>query len=391
MNVILHAALATAALIVSLIVLRAVFHRWSRALDSRRALPNETTLPKWLLVSARAAGVMHGLAHASRAGIAIALIFTYATFMLRLFPWTRAYGSQLRESLMAALDMAGRFATEHLPNGFVIAIVFVAAYFAIKSARLLFRAIGSKTIRLPGFYPDWADPTFKIARLLILAFAAVVVFHYLPGSSSPAFEGVSLFLGVLVSLGSGSAIAHMVAGTALTYTRAFQVGDRVRVGDAEGDVIEKTLLVTRIRTIKNVEISIPNASVLGHQIVNFSSAAQQHGLILHTSVTIGYDVPWRKVHAHLIEAAVATPHVLVDPRPYVLQTALNDFHATYQVNVYTDQPLLSAQVYSDLHQNIQDTLHDGGVEILSPRYVALRDGSGRAMPQRYLKTAAAAG
>ena len=218
-----------------------------------------------------------------------------------------------------------------------------------------------------------------------------MVFHYLPGSSSPAFEGVSLFLGVLVSLGSGSAIAHMVAGTALTYTRAFQVGDRVRVGDAEGYVIEKTLLVTRIRTIKNVDISIPNASVLGHQIVNFSSAAQQHGLVLHTSVTIGYDVPWRKVHAHLIDAASATSHVLSDPKPYVLQTALNDFHATYQVNAYTDQPLMSAHVYSELHQNIQDKLHEGGVEILSPHYVAVRDGSGRAMPQRYLRTAAAAG
>ena len=154
MNVILHAVLATAALIASLILLRVAFDRWSRHLDSRRALPTQTTLPKWLLVSARAAGVPHGVAHASRAGIAIALIATYATFMLGLFRWTRDYGSLLRESLIAALRMAGPFVAQQLPNGFVIALVFVAAFFAIKAARLLFRAIGSRTTRFPGFYAD---------------------------------------------------------------------------------------------------------------------------------------------------------------------------------------------------------------------------------------------
>ena len=175
-------------------------------------------------------------------------------------------------------------------------------------------------------------------------------------------------------------MAHVVAGSVLTYTRAFQVGDRVRIGDAEGDVTGKTLLVTRIRTIKNVDISIPNASVLRSQIVNFSSSAQAPGLVLHTPVTIGYDVAWRTVHRLLIEAALATPHVLPEPRPFVLQTALDDFYVRYEVNAYTDRPLVAAQTYSYLHQNIQDALHAGGVEILSPHYSALRNGSAIAVP-----------
>src|SRR5207247_9865744 len=144
-----------------------------------------------------------------------------------------------------------------------------------------------------------------------------------------------------------------VAGSVLTYTRAFQVGDRIQIGDSEGDVIEKTLLVTRIRTIKNVDISVPNGSVLGRQIINYSSSAPRRGLILHTTVTIGYDLPWRTVHQLLIEAAPATGNILKEPRPYVLQTGLDDFYAKYQVNAYTNRPLVSAQTYSDLHQNIQ--------------------------------------
>ena len=193
-----------------------------------------------------------------------------------------------------------------------------------------------------------------------------------------------MFAGFLLSLGSAGAMSHVLGGAVLTYTRAFQVGDRIQIGDSEGDVIEKTLLVTRIRTIKNVDISIPNASVLGRRIVNYSSSARQRGLILHTAVTIGYDVPWQKVHQLLIDAARRTTNVQSDPQPFVLQTALDDFYARYELNAYTDRPLESAQTYSDLHQNIQDTLHEGGIELLSAHYTAVRDGNTAAVPRRYL-------
>jgi small-conductance mechanosensitive channel len=221
-------------------------------------------------------------------------------------------------------------------------------------------------------------------RFLILAFTAVVVFPYLPGSHSPAFQGISIFLGLLFSLGSTSAIANVVAGSVLTYTRAFQLGDRVQIGETIGDVVEKSLLVTRIRTIKNVDISIPNAMVLGSHIINFSSAAEGAGLILHTSVTIGYDAPWRTVHKLLVDAALGCDHILKTPEPFVLQTSLNDFYVSYEINAYTDKPEAMASTYSAMHQNIQDKFYEAGVEIMSPHYSSLRDGNKAAIPQSYL-------
>jgi len=220
---------------------------------------------------------------------------------------------------------------------FIIAIVVVTHYI-LKLIRLVFAEIGKGTISIPGFFSEWAEPTFKIVRFLIIAFAAVVAFPYLPGSESPAFKGVSIFLGLLFSLGSTSAIANIVAGVILTYTRAFRIGDRVKIAETMGDVVEKTLLVTRIRTIKNVDITVPNSMVLGSHITNFSSSALSYGLILHTSVTIGYDAPWKKVHELLIEAA-AGQSISGTAETFVFQTALNDFYVNYELNAYTTSPI----------------------------------------------------
>jgi small-conductance mechanosensitive channel len=214
-------------------------------------------------------------------------------------------------------------------------------------------------------------------------FALVMAFPYLPGSESEAFKGVSIFLGVLFSLGSTSAVANVVAGLILNYTRAFSIGDRVRIGDVEGDVIFKTLLVTHIRTVKNVEITLPNSTVLGGAVHNFSMAAKESPLILHTSITIGYDAPWRRVHELLISAAQSTQYILSNPPPFVLQTALNDFYVSYQINAYTDHPHEMARIYSELHQNIQDKFNEGGVEIMSPHYSQLRDGNTTTIPESY--------
>ncbi len=375
----LAAGLATAALIALLTLagkavrsLRAQLDRWHGTEDSSRG--------GGPLRAPRAAAMLHLLARLARIGITLGLFYGYSALMLRMMPWGRPYATALEFGFVAgARAITGAIAV-HLPDAVFLALVVVASYVLVKSARFVFSALAKGTIRLPGFYADWAEPTYKIVRGVLLALAAVIIFHYLPGSDSPAFEGVSLFLGFLVSLGSSGAISHLVAGGVLTYTRAFQVGDRIQIGDSEGDVIEKTLLVTRIRTIKNVDISVPNGSVLGRQIINYSSSAARRGLVLHTTVTIGYDVPWRKVHQRLIEAALATGNVLEEPPPYVLQTGLEDFYAKYQLNAHTDQPLVSAQTYSDLHQNIQDKLHEAGVEIMSPHYVAIRSGRAAAVP-----------
>ena len=281
---------------------------------------------------------------------------------------------------MAALQIAS------VPKFSFIAVIVVVAYYVVKFVKFIFAEIAKETITLPGFYSEWAEPTYKIARFLILAFTLAVVFPYLPGSKSPAFQGVSIFLGLLLSLGSSSAVANVVAGIVLTYTRALKVGDRIQIGETVGDVTEKTLMVTRIRTIKNVDIAIPNAMVLNSHILNFSSSANAQGLILHTSVTIGYDAPWRQIHQLLRDAADATSKILKDPKPFVLQTSLDDFYVSYQLNAYTDQSAVMTRTNSDLHQNIQDKFNEAGVEIMSPHYGAIRDGNQIAIPESYLPT-----
>lgn len=312
------------------------------------------------------------------------LFYLYLPLVFSFFPWTRGLAAKLYTYIETPIIKVGTAVVGYLPNIFFIAVIVLCTHYVIKFTAFIFRELEKGTIVIPGFYRDWANPSFKIARFLIIAFAAVVLFPYLPGSDSPAFKGVSVFLGVLFSLGSTSAVGNIVAGVILTYMRAFSLGDRVQIADTMGDVVEKTLLVTRIRTIKNVDITIPNAMVLGSHITNYSSSSQQYGLILHTTVTIGYDAPWRQVHQLLIDAAAATEHILELPAPFVLQTSLDDFYVSYQLNAYTDRPALMARTYSELHQNIQDTFNQAGVEIMSPHYSTLRDGNQTTIPPDYL-------
>ena len=313
--------------------------------------------------------------------LVLGLLYLYIPLVLSFFPMTEGVAARLFSYIETPVVKVWHGVTTYLPNVFFILVITVCTWYVIRFSRFLFHEVEKQNISLPGFYPDWAMPSFKITRFLIIAFAVVVAFPYLPGSDSPAFKGVSVFLGVLFSLGSSSAIANVVAGVILTYMRAFSVGDRVKIADTMGDVIEKTLLVTRVRTAKNADITIPNSMVLGSHIINYSSSAQ---LILNTTVTIGYDVPWRQVHELLIAAARATDRIMADPKPFVLQTALNDFSVSYELNAYTDAPSSMASVYSALHQNIQDRFNEAGVEIMSPHYSTLRDGNMTTIPADYL-------
>jgi small-conductance mechanosensitive channel len=282
------------------------------------------------------------------------------------------------------LKSIGRSLLDYLPDIFFIAVVVTISVYIIKGVRVVFSEIEKGTIRITGFYPEWAKPTFNIIRLCICALTAVVIFPYLPGSSSPAFRGISIFVGVLFSLGSTSAVANVVSGVILTYMRAFHPGERVRIADTLGDVIEKNLLVTRILTIKNEEVTIANAMVLGSQIINYSAHARSDGIIMHTSVTIGYNAPWRTVHALLIDAALSTQHILHEPRPFVWQTALSDFYVQYEINAYTAEANKMPDIYAELHSNIQDKFNEGGVEIMSPHYTSLRDGNQVTIPEAHL-------
>jgi small-conductance mechanosensitive channel len=312
--------------------------------------------------------------------------YIYLTFVLSLFPWTRTFSESILKYLFQALDMIFNGIAQYLPNIFILALIITITYYILRAIKPFFTAIESRNLVIPGFYRDWAEPTYKLVLILVIALAAAVAFPYLPGFDSPAFRGISVFLGILFSLGSTSAIANVVGGIILIYTRSFQIGDRIQVGDVVGDVIEKTLLATRILTVTNKIITIPNSSLMSSNVVNFSVASREleRYLILQTTITLGYDLPWRKVNQTLIQAALATGRILEDPAPFVLQTSLDDFYVSYQLNAYTDQPNMMMRIYSELHQNIQDKCNEVGIEIMSPHYSAMRDGNQSTIPEDYL-------
>ncbi|HEY9871785.1 MAG TPA: mechanosensitive ion channel family protein [Candidatus Obscuribacterales bacterium] len=321
----------------------------------------------------------------ARLTLVLVAFYFYVVVVLSFFGATRELSWQIIDKVIEPLTkVVWPAIVSYAPSLFFLAIIIVGAHYTIAFTHFLFREIELGTIQFPGFQRDWADATYKIVRFLIIAFALVLAVPYLPGSGSPAFQQVGLFLGVLLSLGSTGAISHIVAGVFLTYTGAFRSGDRVKIADTVGDVVEKTLLATRIRTIKNELITIPNGLVLGSHIVNYSSSALNPGLILHTSVTIGYNVPWQTVEHLLIEAARATENILEVPPPFVFQTSLNDFHISYEINAYTNKPEIMANTYAELHRNIQNKFNEAGVEIMSPGYSALRDGNSTTVPSDYL-------
>jgi small-conductance mechanosensitive channel len=305
----------------------------------------------------------------------------YLTYVLGLFPWTRAVSYALLGYIVSPARTVAQAFLDYLPN--LLFVIFIALIIrgAIKLVKLFFQQIEEGKIVFKNFPVEWADPTYKIARLLLIAFGLVVVFPYLPASDSAAFAGVSVFVGVLFSLSSSSAISNAIAGVVLTYTGAFRIGDRVKLGETFGDIIETSMLATQVRTIKNEDVTIPNSLVLGSTMTNYSRQARSLGLILHTSVTIGYEAPWRQIHGLLIDAALATPEILDTPAPFVWQTALNDFYVTYEINAYTANARDMVNTYAVLHANIQDKFFAAGVEIMSPHYTSVRDGHTVQIPE----------
>jgi len=315
----------------------------------------------------------------------IILLSVYLSLPLifSLFPGTEGITTTLLSYVVDPLkDMAMGF-VGFVPNLITIVVIIAVARYFSKGLRFLSQEVQDGKLVIPGFFPDWAKPTYGLLRVLLYAFAFIVIFPYLPGSDSPVFQGVSVFLGLLVSLGSSSAISNLIAGLVITYMRAFKPGDRVKIGETTGDVIEKTMLVTRVRTAKNEDVTIPNSNILNSHTTNYSSNMETRGLILHTTITIGYDVSWVKVHELLKNAAKKTQNVLRNPEPFILQTSLDDFYVSYELNVTTRHPALSAQIYSDLHANILDAFNEAQIEILSPHYRAGRDGSDLTIPETY--------
>ena len=271
--------------------------------------------------------------------IILVLIYSYFHLGLSFFPSTQRYALKLYESLFGAFTSVGEAIWDQTPALAFLAVLFFITRYVLKTLRFFFEQVSAGKVTVSGLDAEVAPITYRIVKILILAFVAVIAYPYIPGSQSSAFKGVSIFLGVLFSLGSSSAIANLIAGVSLTYMRSFRVGDVIKVGDSTGVVLERRLYITRLKTFKNQIITIPNNIILTSHVNNLSQEVRKgDGLILHTSVTIGYDAPWEKVHALLIEAANRCAHILKSPPPFVLQTALNDFYVAYELNAYTDAP-----------------------------------------------------
>lgn len=311
---------------------------------------------------------LHRLLDGLRIGTLIVLGYIYLDIVLGLYPWTRPLARHLFAFFLQPLRTMGSALLDTLPNVVFLAILVTVVRYVLKVVRLLFTGIEQGTLTWSGFEREWAMPTYRIVRLLVIAFGLVVAYPYIPGSQSEAFKGISIFLGVIFSLGSSSFISNMIAGYTMTYRRAYRLGDRIRVDDVEGDVVEMRLMVTHLRTIKNEEVVMPNSLILNSHITNYNTLAKSHGLILHTTVGIGYEVPWRQVEAMLRLAAERTPGLLKEPPPFVLQKALGDFAVTYELNAYCDNPQAMPVLYTALHRNILDLFNEHGVQIMTPAY-----------------------
>lgn len=299
-----------------------------------------------------------------------ASVYVYLHVVLGLFPLTRPIGNRLMGLVADPLRTLGLELVDALPNLAFLAVLVVVVRYVLKLMRLYFDAVERGVVRFEQFDAEWAIPTYKVLRIFVVAFALVVAYPYIPGSESAAFKGVSVMLGVLFSLGSSSVIGNVIAGYSMTYRRAFRRGDRIRVGSVTGDVVESRVLVTTLRTPKNELVVVPNSEILGSSVVNFSALARERGLILHTTVGIGYETPWRQVEAMLLIAASRTEGLKREPAPFVLQTALGDFCVTYELNAYTDNPQIMPRLYSALHANILDVFNEHSVQIMTPSYEA---------------------
>lgn len=321
-------------------------------------------------------------------------ILQYATILIQLaisipilfviFPQTETLALKLFSYIFDPVKMILVSVIKYIPNLFIIAVIYFCIKYLVKSIQYIANEIQSEKLKITGFYPDWAQPTFNIIRFLLYVFMIAMIYPYLPGSKSGIFQGISIFVGLIVSLGSSSAIANIIAGLVITYMRPFKIGDRIKLEKTEGHVIEKTPFVTRIKTSKNEIITIPNSSVMSSHTINYSQSAKEYGLIIHTSVSFGYEIPWKKVHELLIAAAENTPGVIQYPKPFVLETELHDYYTIYQINAYIKNADKLAQIYSDLHQQIQVKSNEAGVELMSPHYFAHREAESMVMPPEYL-------
>ena len=307
-----------------------------------------------------------------RYALIVVQLIVSVPIIFSIFPSTKGFAMVLLDYIMTPVEKIFHGVINYIPNLISIIIIWYAIRSLVKLTHYVAKEIESGNLKLRNFFPEWAMPIYNIVRILLYAFMVAMIYNYLPGSDTGVFQGISVFIGLIISLGSSTMIANLMAGLVITFMRPFKVGDRIKLNDTTGDIIEKTPLVTRVKTPKNEIVTIPNSFVMSSMTTNYSSSANEYGLIIHTDVTFGYEVPWQQVHQLLIEAALETEFIIAEPKPFVLQTRLDDWYVVYQINAYTRNPECMAKIFSELHQNIQDKFHAAGIEIMSPHFMGVR-------------------
>jgi small-conductance mechanosensitive channel len=301
--------------------------------------------------------------------LSLLLAYVWLTLVLRQFPYTRPWGEALRGFVLATLAKLGAGMVAALPGLFTVALIVLVTRLVVRATNAVFRAVEKGRLALPGVYAETAQPTRRLAIALLWLFALVVAYPYLPGSGTEAFKGVSVFVGLMLSLGSSGLVNQVMSSFMITYSRALRLGDYVRIGDVEGTVVHAGMLATKVLTKRNEEVTLPNAVVAASTITNYSRHSGE-GVFTKTSVTIGYDTPWRQVEALLLLAASRAAGVRSQPPPRVLQTGLEDFYVEYTLVLALERPDERLSVLSELHGRIQDAFNEHGVQIMSPNYEA---------------------
>jgi len=318
---------------------------------------------------------------------ALLLLVSYLLIplLLGLFPPTQVMAEGLRGQILSLVATLLGGIEAIIPNLFAILLIVLIAVLVGRCSNAVFRALDRGRIRIPGFYQEWALPTARLAMILIVLATVVLAYPYIPGSSSKAFQGAGLLLEVLAALGSSAIATNIISGLMLIYTRAFREGDRVEINGTIGVVQDRDLLVTRIQTPRNELVSIPNATVISASILNYSFSRREiaQPVAMAATITIGYDVPWRQVHELMLAAARSVDGITDEISPYVIQTSLNDFHISYEVNAFVCDVNTYRQTLSDLLAALQDQFAAAQVEILSPGYHAIRSGRASTLPPPY--------
>jgi small-conductance mechanosensitive channel len=375
LNFFIRLVIVIAIIIVQALLIRLVWYLFKKLNKKIEESANEKIKPLVikklkLLTTKQITGIIEFFLRILKYVVTVVQLFITLPIIFSLFSATRNIATLLFHYILTELKTIGISIGSYIPKLITIIIIVLITRYILRGFKYIASQIEKEKVVIPGFYPDWAKPTYKILQVLLWAFAFALIYPYLPGADSRAFQGVSVFIGIIFSIGSTSAIGNLVAGLVITYMRPFKIGDRVQIKEITGFVVEKNLMVVRVKTHKNEYVTFPNVMILGSNIINYntSSDEDEEGLILNFEISYGYATPWRTIHELLINAALATEYVQKKPKPFVLQTALDDFYARYQINCYTKEVSKVPLIYSMLFENIQNGFNEAGLDMTTAHF-----------------------